>query len=145
MTSDGYRHVLLATDFSELSRAAVRRGLLEARAHGARATLLHVIEHFPDVVPRYWIAPEDIDPTTYYRSEALQQLGAFADELGCEGVAQEVIVTAGSAGHALTDFARERQADLIVAGIHGAWAIGTLGSTAIAVARESPCDVLLVR
>lgn len=142
---NNYSHVLLATDFSELSRVAVRRGLLEARAHAARATLVHVIEHFPDVVPHYWIAPEDIDPTTYYRGQGAQELARFAAEVGCEGAAQEVIVTASSAGHALAEFAKQRQADLIVAGIHGAWAIGMLGSTAMAVAREAPCDVLLVR
>jgi universal stress protein A len=140
-----YRHVVLATDFSELGRAAVRRGLLEARAHAARATLVHVIEHFPDVVPHYWIAPEDIDPTTYYRGQGAEQLARFATELECEGVAQEVIVTAGSAGHAIAEFGKQQQADLIVAGIHGAWAIGMLGSTAMALAREAPCDVLLVR
>lgn len=142
---NGYRHVLLATDFSELSRVAVRRGLGEARAHGARATLVHVVEHFPDVVPHYWVAPENIDPATYYREQAGEELAKFARELGCEELARQVIVTASSAGYALTDFAKEQQTDLIVAGIHGAWAIGTLGSTAIAVARQAPCDVLLVR
>ena len=78
---NNYSHVLLATDFSELSRVAVRRGLLEARAHAARATLVHVIEHFPDVVPHYWIAPEDIDPTTYYRGQGAQELARFLDWL----------------------------------------------------------------
>ena len=142
---NGYRHIVLATDFSGHSRVALRRGLLEVRAHGARATLVHVIEHFPDVVPGYWVGPEDVDPATYYRQQGAEELARFAGELGCEDAAREVIVTPTSAGRALTDFAREQRADLIVAGIHGAWAIGMLGSTAIAIARQAPCDVLLVR
>jgi universal stress protein A len=142
---NSYRHVLVAIDFSKLSRVATQRARLEARAHVARLSLVHVIEHFPVVVPHHWIAPENIDPATYYRGQAAEELARLAGELDCEDATREVVVSAGSAGHALTDFARERQADLIVAGIHGSWAIGMLGSTAVAIARQAPCDVLLVR
>lgn len=142
---NAYRHVLAVTDFSELSRSAARRALLEARAHGARLTLLHVVEHFPVNVPDHWVAPEDIDPATYYRGRAGQELARLAADLGCPEAAQEVVVTDSSAGHAIAEFVRQRQTDLVVAGIHGSWAIGMLGSTAVAVARQAPCDVLLVR
>lgn len=142
---NGYKHILLATDFSELSKVAVRRGEGEARAHRARLSLLHVVEHFPVVVPEHWVPPEDIDPATYYRTQATYELDRIAHELGCTDAAREVVVTASSAGHAIAEFAARYEVDLIVVGIHGSWAVGMLGSTAVAVARQAQCDVLLVR
>ena len=140
-----YRHILVAADFSELGRAAARRGLLEAKMHGARLAFVHVIEHFPVVVPEHWVAPENIDPETFYREQAARELGTLADELGCADAAQEVVVTVASAGRAVVEVAARQKADLVVAGTHGAWAIGMLGSTAAAIVRSAHCDVLIVR
>lgn len=142
---NNYSHVLITTDFSEPSRRAARKGLAEAQAHGAGLSLLHVIEHFPSDMPAAWVAPEDVDPAVYYQARAAEELARLAEELGCRDAAQEVIVTASSAGHAIADFAKQEQVDLIVAGIQGGWVIGMLGSTAMAIVRQAPCDVLLVR
>ncbi len=140
-----YHHVLLTTDFSDASRDAARKGLQEARLHGARVSLVHVIEHFPADMPTQWVAPEDVDPATYYRGRAAKALAQLAADLGCHEAAQEVIVSAGSAGHAIDAYARENDVDLIVAGIQGGWVVGMLGSTAMAIVRQAPCDALLVR
>jgi universal stress protein A len=142
---NSYRHVLVAADFSELGRVAARRGQLEARLHGARLAFVHVIEHFPVVVPEHWVAPENIDPERYYREQAARELATLAGELGCDDVPQEVIVTAGSAGRAVIELAVRQKADLLVAGTHGSWAIGMLCSTAAAIVRQAHCDVLIVR
>jgi nucleotide-binding universal stress UspA family protein len=45
----------------------------------------------------------------------------------------------------VVECAARQKADLVVAGTHGAWAIGTLGSTAAAIVRQAHCDVLVVR
>jgi nucleotide-binding universal stress UspA family protein len=140
-----YRRILVAIDFSKLSRVAAERGRIEAGAHAASLGLVHVIEHFPVVVPPHWIAPENVDPATYFQRRAAEELARIAAVLGCEGADQEVVVTETSAGHALAEFAKERQAELIVAGVHGNWALGMLGSTAVALLRQAHCDVLLVR
>jgi universal stress protein A len=142
---NAYRHILVAADFSELGRAAARRGLFEAKSHGARLGFVHVIEHFPVVVPEHWVAPEDIDPETYYREQAARELAKLADELGCGDAPREVIVTAGSAGRAVVEVAERQRADLVVAGTHGGWAMGLLGSTAATIVRNAHCDVLIVR
>jgi universal stress protein A len=142
---NAYRHILVAADFSDLGRAAARRGRLEARLHGARLGFVHVIEHFPVVVPEHWVAPEDIDPERYYREQAARELAKLAGELGCGDAPQEVVVTAGSAGRAVVELAARQKADLVVAGTHGAWALGMLGSTAAAIVRQAHCDVLIVR
>ena len=140
-----YRHILLVTDFSEPAHLAARRAHSEAQAHGARLTLLHVIEHFPVGMPTHWVAPEDEDPATYYRGQAEKELGELARELGSDDAECQVIVTKSSAGHAIAQFAGQESVDLIVAGIQGGWAIGMLGSTAMGIVHQTPCDVLLVR
>lgn len=142
---NAYRHILVAADFSELGHAAARRGLLEATTHRSRLAFVHVIEHFPVVVPEHWVAPENIDPESYYRAQAVRALAKLCDELGCEDALQEVIVTAGSAGRAVVELAAQQKADLVVAGTHGGWAISMLGSTATAIVRSAHCDVLIVR
>ena len=142
---NAYRQILVAADFSDLGGAAAHRGLLEARTHGARLAFVHVIEHFPVVVPEHWVAPENIDPESYYRERAARELAKLAGELGCADAPQEIIVTQGSAGRAVVECAARQKADLVVAGTHGAWAIGMLGSTAAAIVRQAHCDVLIVR
>lgn len=104
-----YRHILFATDFSEPSRVAARRAKLEARAHTAHLSLLHVIEHFPVGLPTDWIAPENEDPATYYRTRAATELAQLAEGLECQDAVQKVIVAASSAGHAIVDYARRQQ------------------------------------
>ena len=142
---NNYRHVLVAVDFSKLGRTAALRARLEARLHGARLSFVHVIEHFPVVVPEHWVAPEDMDPERYYRGQAARELARLCEKLGCADAAQEVVVTAASAGRAVIECAARQKADLVVAGTHGAWAIGMRGSTAVAIVRRAPCDVLIVR
>lgn len=140
-----YRYILAVTDFSAPSRTAARRAGREAQVHSARLRLLHVIEHFPVGMPTRWVAPEDIDPAAYYRKQAAAELAELAGELGCPEASQSVVVTASSAGHAIADYAREREVDLVVAGVRGGWASEVLGSTAMAIMHHAPCDVLLVR
>ena len=140
-----YRHILFATDFSEPSRVAAQRAKLEASAHTARLSLIHVIEHFPVGMPTDWVAPENADPATYYRTRAATELAQLAEELEYQDAEQKVIVTASSASHAIVDYARQQQVDLIVTGIRGSWVSGMLGSTAMAVVHQASCDVLLVR
>lgn len=142
---DNYANVLFVTDFSRQSMAAGRRALRQAAKPGVRFSLLHVIEHFPEDTPPGWVPPEDIDPATYYRGRATEALADLAHELGCEDAGRDVIVTPGSAGHAIVEHAKQQGIDLIVAGAHGGWVAGMLGSTAMALAHHAPCDILLVR
>ena len=145
MAAKDYQHILVATDFSEHARLAAERGAREAAHYGAQLTLLHVIEHFPIGMPTEWVAPEDQDPATYYRAKSARELQALADALDQGSARQEVIVTESSATHAMIDFAAREHVDLIVAGLRGRWVVGMLGSTALAIVHQAPCDVLLVR
>jgi universal stress protein A len=141
-----YAHVLAATDFSDPSGMAVRRGARLAELLGARLTLLHVLEHFAVDRSNDEIAPEDQDPAAYESERARDGLARLAGEVGHPDAGREVLLTNWSARHELPRLARERGADLVVVGSHGVRGLGALlGATADGLVHHAECDVLIVR
>ncbi len=65
-----YRHILVATDFSEFSEPAAQRAAELAQRYGADLTLIHILEHFPEDIPIDSIAPEDVDPQKFLTDPA---------------------------------------------------------------------------
>ncbi|HEC16974.1 MAG TPA: universal stress protein [Sedimenticola sp.] len=144
---NGYRNILCATDFSPTSEAAADRASSLARSYGARLTLLHVVEYFPEDRSNEEIAPENVDPAHYREGRARERLAAQAARLGGDvDIAQEVLISEHAAKYEIARFARDRQMDLIVVASHGWHGVGALlGSTADGVLQRAPCDVLAVR
>lgn len=143
---EDYRNILCAVDFSPYSVAAAERAASMARSHGARFTLLHVVEYFPEDRSNEQIAPEDVDPAQYRTSRAREALADLAGRLQEMETVREVIVSEHSAKYEIVRFAENRQMDLIVLASHGRHGIGALlGSTADGVLHAAPCDVLAVR
>jgi nucleotide-binding universal stress UspA family protein len=141
----GYQKILIGTDFSDASVTAARRGVELARHYDASLILLHVIEHFPEDMPSEWVAPEDRDPATFYRERAHNALAELAEKIGQKNAGQKVIASTSSARHEILRFAKSERIDLIVVGWHGAGALPVFGSTAMGVASDAPCDVMVVR
>ncbi|MFA7521842.1 MAG: universal stress protein [Halothiobacillaceae bacterium] len=138
-----YRVVVVATDFSEPSRAAFASAL--AWAPQAQFILMHAYET--------WFESY-IEAATYERIRREQeedfhdQLRAFAREAGVRG--DHVVdyrVIAGHPGTAIVDAALEARADLTVCGTQGDTGLRQLllGSVAQHILRESKSDVLAVR
>ncbi|WP_437768452.1 universal stress protein [Sorangium sp. So ce281] len=121
------QRILATTDLSELSSAAVRVALEQARSWGAELRILHVA------------ASAQAQPNA---AEALRH---FAAELG-NGVRIVPLVRVGSAAEEIVRCAEEDDVQLIVMGCHGR--TGTtavlLGSVAERVARTSSRPVLMV-
>lgn len=141
-----YRHIVCATDFSEASQRACVRGTAIASCFGARLTLLHVVENFPEDRSNEVIAPEDTDPRRYRESEAQDQLMKMVGRVGCPDAGRVVCFTTQSAWHEIVRFSREVDADLLVIADHAHSAPLALGTTtATDVAAHPPCDVLMVR
>ena len=142
-----YKHILCATDFSKFSEAAMQRAADMARHYGAKLTLLHIIECFPEDRSNEEIAPEDVDPKTYREEQAKASLSESAQSIDYDNVGQVVRFSSKSAKHDIVDFAMEEQdIDLIVLSSHGHQGITPiLGSTTYGVAHRAPCDVLVVR
>ena len=141
-----YRKVLVPMDFSDDSRRAGEHGLAIARACGAPAGLLTVIEEaFPYPELFAWDHPNE----EFYkamRQRALAHMQDVVDAAG-EGVSVERIVVRGRPRHEIVAVAADWGADLIVLGSHGHGPLrqALLGSVATGVAADAACAVEIIR
>ena len=122
-----YNTIIVPTDFSneELTIASLKKA--EALSEKAHITLLHVLEH----------VPHDLSQTRETLNDWLQK----------SGVKAEIEVRDGrSSYHEIIEFAKEKEADLILINSHKP-GLGDylLGSTASKVVRHAPCAVLVDR
>lgn len=141
-----YNRVLVATDFSPVSEIAAEEGIAFAKQRNAELILLHVVEHFPEHLPHYQIAHEEMDPQEFIMNRAEKDLNALSERLGMAEALKEVRLTTHSAKAEIIKFARDEQVDLIVIGARGRSNIIDIlsGSTATGVVRAAPCDVFVV-
>jgi nucleotide-binding universal stress UspA family protein len=142
------KNVLVATDFSEPSDAALAYGRELARAFGSTLHVLHVVENlaaraaadaYPMMLPEM---QREIEDAAWKRLEAMLT-SADRKNLG----ATPAVRTGMSPAAGIVEYAREKQIDLIVMGTHGRGAVAHLlmGSVAERVVRTAPCPVLTVR
>ena len=143
--------ILCATDFSENSERAFRFSLALAASLGAKVTLLHAIEHMPDLgAARYRPVVPDVQPLMKeIERAASERLGNAVDALRNEFVNVDVMARLG-AGQAYKEIARaadDERADLIVVGAQGHGLLEHMlsGSNAQQVIRRATCAVLTVR
>ena len=145
------KNVLVATDFSEPSAAALAYGRALARQFGARLHVLHVVE---DVAARFAGFPFYVGDLGQMQLEVETAARARLDEWLTDDDRQNLcaIPTAmmsTSAPAAIVDYATNTlpRIDLIVMGTHGRGAMGHffMGSVAERVVRTAPCPVLTVR
>ena len=146
------KQVLVATDFSEASDAALLYSREFARAFGATLHVIHVIEDISGRLGDLPNVPEAYIDYGLWRQDAIKaaekDLNArLSDEDRRQLAATAVAVVARTAPGAILDCARERHVDLIVAGTHGRGAIAhfVMGSVAERLVRQAPCPVLVVR
>ena len=143
------RNILVATDFSDSSATALDYGRSLARVFGARLHVLHVVETFvvdsaafgsaAAILPSLQVELEKA------AEETLQKLVTAEDRRELKAVA--AIRSIDTPAHAVVEYARDEQIDLIVVGTHGRRGIShvLLGSVAEKVVRLAPCPVLTVR
>jgi nucleotide-binding universal stress UspA family protein len=142
-----FRRILCPIDFSEPCLKALAYAIDIARRSGARLTLLHIVEWFPEedaridlplVVPEY-----HLDLT----EDARERMRRAVPPEALEGCDHEELVATGRPYRAILRVCRERQADLVVLGIHGRRAIDRVlaGATVCHVIREAGCPILAVR
>ena len=145
-----YRHILIPTDGSELSRRAVQHGLSLAKAVGAKVTALTVEGSF--------------DVYTVPASKVYEMSGAFAQhaeraKAHARGILDEIAEEADAAGvicetlqveqdhpyQGIIDTAEQRGCDLIVMASHGRSGIKAivLGSVTTKVLTHTKIPVLV--
>ena len=144
------KKVLVATDFSEPSDAALAYGRELAFTFGAQLVVAHVAEN---TLTRGFGGGDGfvfVDPALQRSVEAgaRRQLETLiSDEDREQLYAAAVVLTSNVPAHAITEYAKEAAVDLIVLGTHGRGAVAQLlmGSVAERVVRTAPCPVLTVR
>ena len=144
-----YKHLLIATDGSELAQKAVDQGLALAKKLGAAVTAVTVTEPWPvtlagDVVVAYPI--EEYEQST--ASNAGKILAAVADAAAKQGVACSTVhVKDKYPAEGIVDTAKSKGCDLIAMSSHGRRGLTKLllGSQAVEVLTHSTIPVLVCR
>ena len=146
-----YRHLLAATDGSELSSHAVDHAIGLARSLGAKLTLLHVAAQYPP--------PMLVDGTVFptlpqeeYEAAAAKQsqqiLDSCVTRAKAAGIACDALHESDSAAwHAIIETAARAGCDVIVMGSHGRGGLASLimGSQTRKVLHHTNLPVLVVR
>ncbi|HYT67778.1 MAG TPA: universal stress protein [Vicinamibacterales bacterium] len=138
--------ILVPSDFSECSDAALRYGLELARRFDATLHLLHVVQ---DPLTQPWAAEGFSAPlfevVDKWQKEAKERLARSIPAADAGRVT--VAATIGWPYAEILHYAVEHSVDLIVMGTHGRGGVThmLLGSIAEKVIRRAPCPVLTVR
>ena len=132
--------ILVPTDFSPTSDAALHYATKMALTLGARLYLVHVPgktgEHF-----------EASFPVGRFETAASERMLSFLTKDELERLRPQYVVRVGMAAEEVVRYADVCDADLIIMGTHGRSGIAhaLMGSVAEQVVRNAPCPVLLVR
>jgi len=143
------KRMLVPTDFSEPSMAALDYAVKLGRSLGSQLTLLFVVEPVYLAVPTdmYAAIPSVDMLLVEQQRSAREQLNKVAQRLQKKGVKCKALMATGSVYQCITNAARQTKADLIVVGTHGRTGLShiLLGSVAERVVQTAPCPVLTVR
>lgn len=131
-----YKHILAATDFSQLGDHALQKATELAVQLGAKLTLVHVMVSEDSASPMY--AQHEVRA---HVEKLKQLLPAHAAE-----VKVELEVRVGDASTEILAAAEQHGADVVVLASHGQRGLAEwlLGSTAERVVRNARRDVLIV-
>jgi nucleotide-binding universal stress UspA family protein len=139
--------ILVPTDFSDTSAAAVKYGVALADAFGAQLHLLHVVEE-----PVPWQMAAEVAMVSapvddaQLRARAEAELTALLTRDEREKYRAVVATALGAPFAEIVRYAAREQVDLIVMGTRGRGAVAHLliGSVAENVVRKAPCPVLTI-
>jgi nucleotide-binding universal stress UspA family protein len=137
-TQTALKNILLATDFSPCSQAALMSALSVARRYNSKIYLAHVVRS--ELIGSDRRALEDA-----WRDAQSHITDLFiAGHL--QGINHEALVAQGDIWNELSRMIREHSIDLVVVGTRGRTGLGKLllGSVAERIFRQAPCPVLTV-
>jgi nucleotide-binding universal stress UspA family protein len=137
-------NILLATDFSECSKAALPYAHALARQYGSTVHVVHVAS--PEETGG--TAPPTYSPAELraLRQHAEAQMEAFLEADSLAGVPYHASVECGPISDMITALIQQHDIDLIVIGTHGRRGVKKIvvGSVAEEIFRLSPCPVLTI-
>jgi nucleotide-binding universal stress UspA family protein len=113
-----YQHILIPTDGSELAERGVAHGLALAKSLGARASVIFVVEPFPEMTGRFLeTLARYVELRKEQARDALERAAQAAKEAGvpCETIQVEN----GQPHQGIIAAAADNGCDLIVMSSHG--------------------------
>ncbi len=141
------KSILVPTDFSDYSKAALPYAVDIARKYGAKLYILHIFDE-ELLSPIFF----EVGGTAQEYFERLQDrfeaaVDDFTSGVDMTDVEFEAQLGNGTPFVEIIKFARENGVDLIVMGTHGRTGIAhaLLGSVTEKVVRKAPCPVMVVR
>jgi nucleotide-binding universal stress UspA family protein len=143
------KHILVATDFSAPSNAALTYGRALARTFQATLHVVHVIEKISTAVygaEGYVTSLPELQQEI--EDAARRQLDDLLVDNGQQPLlTRPVLITSNAPAVAIVEYAGRQDIDLIVTGTHGRGTVAHLfmGSVAERVVRTATCPVLTVR
>ncbi len=147
------KSILLPTDFSEASNAAVPYACSLAETFGAELHVLHVIHDLASEVPEFGMGlafPGYLEQLPERRrkleAESIRQMSGVLPQDWSEQPVTKA-VRQGPAFQKIIEYAKEHDTDLIVMGTHGRGILKhtLLGNVAERVVRKAPCPVMTVQ
>lgn len=146
-----WKTILVPHDFSSSANHAAALARDEAKLHGGKILLLHIVDLPTQLPANAAIIPTDtgapISVRDYAVSSAENHLQDLAARLGKDGVDATCFIRVGSPVEEINRFVDENGVDLIVMGTHGHTGIRALiaGSVTEKVVRSAKVPVLTVR
>ena len=144
-----YTKILVPVDGSETSRLGLQHAILLAKDQKAPLRLLHVVHDYLVAEGRHALGSwgELLKDLRERGQIILKDAVSSARKQGVEADTEFVEAPLGPVGAAISEYAEQWPADLIVIGTHGRRGIRRLvmGSDAEYVVRTTPVPVLLVR
>ena len=146
-----FKHILIPTDGSDLSRAAALQGVKLAKSLGARVTAFFAAPPATPVIYDGFL-PSGFTTTTEHQTmiekTAAKYLGVIEKACAAAGVpCESVHETNEYPAEAIIALARKRKCDLVAMASHGRRGLAgvVLGSTAQKVLTQSKIPVLVYR
>jgi nucleotide-binding universal stress UspA family protein len=139
----GYNTLLVPTDFSAHSQAAVTCAASIAKRTGGKLVIAHVMP------PEKWhlVPPQDMHPAlAYNRRFTEKKMAGLLRSERLRGIRTDTVIKEGDFRRVLCRIADQHHADLLVAGTHGRKGLSKLlfGSKAEGVCNKAHCPVLLL-
>lgn len=142
------KNLLVATDYSDASEAALTYSRALARAFGATLHVVNVFENILAVTGLEGYITNARGLSEDVEQSARRQLEAATTAEGRRGLrAKAVLLNSARPAIAVVTYARDAGIDLIVIGTHGhtGMAHRLMGGVAERIVRLAPCPVLVVR
>lgn len=137
---EGYRNILLTTDFAETGKKCIRKAMAMAKDYQAKLSILHVVEPLPAYAMSY-LGSVNLEEEMI--NQAQLSLQKMLTEFGMTDVSSYVEL--GSIKSTILKVAKNHNIDLIIIGSHGRHGLEKLiGPTASSVLQGATCDILVV-